>query len=274
MTEGDVNLRTASKTTHRFNSINRRRNRWWTESMKPLRSIQAAKVERSRWCWDLLRTHIFPRTRELPQFPISPKPLFLSKNRLRNPPKRSYKKNLKKFRFSEKKKSFFRKFFFATGLIFERFLAPRSRFFEKVNGLGVLGSVASCAMVEIGIEADQGEGQSSSDANNVYFEDFDMSLKDSACSNQKMKGCELQEQRKKRKCKICQRIHQYQSDRSKIWVDIQIVASCCEQHIELIHPDLLPQSDQPLHTLPQQHQVEEFQMQQANDGLHQQMRIY
>ncbi|KAL4571405.1 hypothetical protein LXL04_018164 [Taraxacum kok-saghyz] len=84
-------------------------------------------------CWDLLRTHIFPRTRELPQFPISPKPLFLSKNRLRNPPKRSYKKNLKKFRFSEKKKSFFRKFFFATGLIFERFLAPRSRFFEKVN---------------------------------------------------------------------------------------------------------------------------------------------
>ncbi|KAL4565143.1 hypothetical protein LXL04_029228 [Taraxacum kok-saghyz] len=39
-------------------------------------------------CWDLLRTHIFPRTRELPQFPISPKPLFLSKNRLRNPPKR------------------------------------------------------------------------------------------------------------------------------------------------------------------------------------------
>ncbi|KAL4566053.1 hypothetical protein LXL04_030163 [Taraxacum kok-saghyz] len=42
-------------------------------------------------------------------------------------------------KFSGKKKSFFRKFFFATGLIFERFLAPRSRFFEKVNGLGVLG---------------------------------------------------------------------------------------------------------------------------------------
>ncbi|KAL4564638.1 hypothetical protein LXL04_028705 [Taraxacum kok-saghyz] len=38
-----------------------------------------------------------------------------------------------------KKKVFFRKFFFAAGLIFERFLAPRSRFFEKVNGLGVLG---------------------------------------------------------------------------------------------------------------------------------------
>ncbi|KAL4578140.1 hypothetical protein LXL04_014259 [Taraxacum kok-saghyz] len=44
-------------------------------------------------------------------------------------------------KFLEKKKSFFRKFFFATGLIFERFLAPRSRFFEKVNGLGVLGLV-------------------------------------------------------------------------------------------------------------------------------------
>ncbi|KAL4585435.1 hypothetical protein LXL04_010056 [Taraxacum kok-saghyz] len=42
-------------------------------------------------------------------------------------------------KFLEKKKSFFRNFFFATGLIFERFLAPRSRFFEKVNGLGVLG---------------------------------------------------------------------------------------------------------------------------------------
>ncbi|KAL4582761.1 hypothetical protein LXL04_007320 [Taraxacum kok-saghyz] len=36
---------------------------------------------------DLLRTHIFLRTRELPQFSISPKPLFLSKNRLRDPPK-------------------------------------------------------------------------------------------------------------------------------------------------------------------------------------------
>ncbi|KAL4573934.1 hypothetical protein LXL04_020755 [Taraxacum kok-saghyz] len=49
----------------------------------------------ARVCWDLLRTHIFPRTRELPQFPISPKPLFLSKNRLRNPPKpvlKQYKK--------------------------------------------------------------------------------------------------------------------------------------------------------------------------------------
>ncbi|KAL4591435.1 hypothetical protein LXL04_004400 [Taraxacum kok-saghyz] len=197
-------------------------------------------------------THIFPRTRELPQFPISPKPLFLSKNRLRNPPKPVLKQNKKlctyaqkkclhickvfgkksrffgnfflrpglllsdfqptevgfskkltvwefsvlgsfensyipenprtppisyisqtvipfkkptsepcktgfetkqktvhictkkKFAhmqsFWKKKKSFFRKIFFATGLIFERFLAPRSRFFEKVNGLGVLGS--------------------------------------------------------------------------------------------------------------------------------------
>ncbi|KAL4568760.1 hypothetical protein LXL04_024375 [Taraxacum kok-saghyz] len=35
--------------------------------------------------------------------------------------------------FWKKKKSFFRKFFFATGLIFERFLAPRSRFFEKAK---------------------------------------------------------------------------------------------------------------------------------------------
>ncbi|KAL4559871.1 hypothetical protein LXL04_032017 [Taraxacum kok-saghyz] len=39
-----------------------------------------------------------------------------------------------------KKKVVFSEIFFATGLIFERFLAPRSRFFEKVNGLGVLGS--------------------------------------------------------------------------------------------------------------------------------------
>ncbi|KAL4575669.1 hypothetical protein LXL04_022520 [Taraxacum kok-saghyz] len=52
--------------------------------------------------------------------------------------KKNLKKNAKK-KFLEKKKSFFRKKFFATGLIFERFLAPRSRFFEKVNGLGVLG---------------------------------------------------------------------------------------------------------------------------------------
>ncbi|KAL4562618.1 hypothetical protein LXL04_026646 [Taraxacum kok-saghyz] len=46
--------------------------------------------------------------------------------------------NLFKY-FLEKKSRFFGIFFFATGLIFERFLAPRSRFFEKVNGLGVLG---------------------------------------------------------------------------------------------------------------------------------------
>ncbi|KAL4563835.1 hypothetical protein LXL04_027883 [Taraxacum kok-saghyz] len=103
-------------------------------------------------CLDLLRTHIFPRTRELPQFPISPKPLFLSKNRLRNPPKPVLKQNKKLCTYAQKKSlhickvfgkknSFFRKFFFATGLIFERFLASRSRFFEKVNGLGVLGEV-------------------------------------------------------------------------------------------------------------------------------------
>ncbi|KAL4578706.1 hypothetical protein LXL04_014835 [Taraxacum kok-saghyz] len=101
-------------------------------------------------CWDLLRTHIFPRTRELPQFRISPKPLFLSKNRLRKSPKPVLKQNKKLCTYAQKKslhickvfgkkKSFFREFFFATGLIFERFLAPRSRFFEKVNGLGVLG---------------------------------------------------------------------------------------------------------------------------------------
>ncbi|KAL4563505.1 hypothetical protein LXL04_027548 [Taraxacum kok-saghyz] len=42
--------------------------------------------------------------------------------------------------FWKKKSRFFGNFFFATGLIFERFLAPRSRFFEKVNGLGVLGA--------------------------------------------------------------------------------------------------------------------------------------
>ncbi|KAL4567805.1 hypothetical protein LXL04_023400 [Taraxacum kok-saghyz] len=87
-------------------------------------------------------THIFPRTRELPQFPISPKPLFLSKNRLRNPPKPVLKQYTKLCTYAQKKslhickvfgkkKSFFRKFVFATGLIFERFLAPRSRFFEK-----------------------------------------------------------------------------------------------------------------------------------------------
>ncbi|KAL4585167.1 hypothetical protein LXL04_009782 [Taraxacum kok-saghyz] len=52
------------------------------------RAVDDAVVDTSKYCWDLLRTHIFPRTRELPQFPISPKPLFLSKNRLRNPPKR------------------------------------------------------------------------------------------------------------------------------------------------------------------------------------------
>ncbi|KAL4556710.1 hypothetical protein LXL04_034867 [Taraxacum kok-saghyz] len=88
--------------------------------------------------WDLLRTHIFSRTRELPQFPISPKPLLLSKNRLRD-----FSKRLESLKFAEKnfekndtflkKKLFFRKTFFATGLKFERFLAPRSRFFEKVN---------------------------------------------------------------------------------------------------------------------------------------------
>ncbi|KAL4578827.1 hypothetical protein LXL04_014958 [Taraxacum kok-saghyz] len=140
---------------------------------------------------DLLRTHIFPRTRELPQFPISPKPLFLSKNRLRNPPKRSYtlqfaenffrkndifflifvyvqlffffayvqlfffafffkfvltkpfkyvllRNSYKKFQqiFSKvfEKKSCFFGIFFATGLVFERFLAPEVGFSKKLTG--------------------------------------------------------------------------------------------------------------------------------------------
>ncbi|KAL4589522.1 hypothetical protein LXL04_002429 [Taraxacum kok-saghyz] len=43
------------------------------------------------------------------------------------------KKKLHICKVFEKKKSFFRKKIFATGLVFERFLAPRSRFFEKVN---------------------------------------------------------------------------------------------------------------------------------------------
>ncbi|KAL4573087.1 hypothetical protein LXL04_019880 [Taraxacum kok-saghyz] len=58
--------------------------------------------ERERDSRDLLRTHIFPRTWELTN-------LF------------------------EKRKAVFSENFFATGLVFERFLAPRSRFFEKVN---------------------------------------------------------------------------------------------------------------------------------------------
>ncbi|KAL4579975.1 hypothetical protein LXL04_016147 [Taraxacum kok-saghyz] len=41
-----------------------------------------------------------------------------------------------------KKNCFFGIFFFATGLVFERFLASRSRLVEKVNGLGVLGAKA------------------------------------------------------------------------------------------------------------------------------------
>ncbi|KAL4584194.1 hypothetical protein LXL04_008786 [Taraxacum kok-saghyz] len=47
------------------------------------------------------------------------------------------KKSLHICKVFGKKKSFFRKKLFATGLIFERFLAPRSRFFEKVNDLAI-----------------------------------------------------------------------------------------------------------------------------------------
>ncbi|KAL4571381.1 hypothetical protein LXL04_018139 [Taraxacum kok-saghyz] len=106
--------------------------------------VRLSGMEDMRGITKRSKTHIFPRTRKLPQFPISPKPLFLSKNRLRNPPKPVLKQNKKLCTYAQKKifgkkKSFFRKKFFATGLIFERFLAPRSRFFEKVNGLGVLG---------------------------------------------------------------------------------------------------------------------------------------
>ncbi|KAL4567431.1 hypothetical protein LXL04_023015 [Taraxacum kok-saghyz] len=126
----------------------------------PLKQI---RIDQRESCWDLLRTHIFPRTRELPQFPISPKPLFLSKNRLRNPPKPVLKQNKKLCTYAHKKslhickvfgkkKSFFRKKNFATGLIFERFLAPRSRFFEKVNGLGVLGKTKMVRIILVRLE--------------------------------------------------------------------------------------------------------------------------
>ncbi|KAL4590405.1 hypothetical protein LXL04_003334 [Taraxacum kok-saghyz] len=45
----------------------------------------------------------------------------------------AHKKSLHICKVFAKKKVVFSEFFFATGLIFERFLAPRSRFFEKVN---------------------------------------------------------------------------------------------------------------------------------------------
>ncbi|KAL4579974.1 hypothetical protein LXL04_016146 [Taraxacum kok-saghyz] len=65
--------------------------------------------------------------------PRTPKPLTFSTNRLREAKNRS---NTSPFL---EKKIAFSDFFFATGFVFERFLASRSRFFEKVNGLGVLG---------------------------------------------------------------------------------------------------------------------------------------
>ncbi|KAL4590231.1 hypothetical protein LXL04_003157 [Taraxacum kok-saghyz] len=68
--------------------------------------------------------------------PRTHKPLTFSKNRLREAKNRS---NTSPFL---KKKIVFSEIFFATGLVFERFLAPRSRFFEKVNGLGVLGEAS------------------------------------------------------------------------------------------------------------------------------------
>ncbi|KAL4591517.1 hypothetical protein LXL04_004485 [Taraxacum kok-saghyz] len=116
-------------------------------------------VPKFKKCWDLLRTHIFPRTRELPQFPISPKPLFLSKNRIRDPPKPFFKQKLEictyakkqnwKYahiqfffdtyaKFLRKKIVFSEKKIFAIGLVFEQFLAHRSRFFEKLNDSNIL----------------------------------------------------------------------------------------------------------------------------------------
>ncbi|KAL4560294.1 hypothetical protein LXL04_032444 [Taraxacum kok-saghyz] len=71
--------------------------------------IQGLYFLQNIWYWDLLRTHIFPRTRELPQFPISPKPLFTDFGTLQN------------------------KNFFATGLKIERFLAPEVGFSKKLT---------------------------------------------------------------------------------------------------------------------------------------------
>ncbi|KAL4557336.1 hypothetical protein LXL04_035511 [Taraxacum kok-saghyz] len=68
----------------------------------------------------------------------TPKPLTFSKNRLRRAKNRSNTSLLHVCK-NLRKKSFFREKISATGLVFERFLASRSRFFEKVNGLGVLG---------------------------------------------------------------------------------------------------------------------------------------
>ncbi|KAL4562540.1 hypothetical protein LXL04_034747 [Taraxacum kok-saghyz] len=86
----------------------------------------------------------------IPENPRTPKPLTFSKNRLRKAKNRSNTSPVAKFFFRKNDfffknfaymqiffayvHLFFRKFVFATGLVFERFLAPRSRFFEKVNG--------------------------------------------------------------------------------------------------------------------------------------------
>ncbi|KAL4587291.1 hypothetical protein LXL04_000159 [Taraxacum kok-saghyz] len=83
-------------------------------------------------CWDLLRTHIFPRTRELPQFSISPKPLFLSKNRLRNSPKPVLKQNKKLCTYAQKKSLHICKVFGKKKVWGTR--AMRRRQFYSVNG--------------------------------------------------------------------------------------------------------------------------------------------
>ncbi|KAL4572545.1 hypothetical protein LXL04_019325 [Taraxacum kok-saghyz] len=75
-----------------------------------------------RQSWDLLRTHIFPRTRELPNpFLKQKKNVHICKKKIC-----TYAKFLKK-------KSLFRKKKIATGLVFERFLAPEVGFSKKLT---------------------------------------------------------------------------------------------------------------------------------------------
>ncbi|KAL4563485.1 hypothetical protein LXL04_027528 [Taraxacum kok-saghyz] len=70
---------------------------------------------------------------------------FVKKNLKKNATKKKLhicKKIKKKLHICKNlKKVVFFGFFFATGLVFDRFLASRSRFFEKVNGLGVFGDM-------------------------------------------------------------------------------------------------------------------------------------
>ncbi|KAL4562373.1 hypothetical protein LXL04_034575 [Taraxacum kok-saghyz] len=96
----------------------------------------------------------------IPENPRTPKPLTFLKNRFRGlkiaqkqaryfSVFKTKQKNVLMCNFffahmqSFEKKSFFWQNIFATGLVFERFLASRSRFFEKVNGLGITGGVSA-----------------------------------------------------------------------------------------------------------------------------------